>query len=153
MKLNIMQNSIKSTILCLSVMIIWVACDSYDDGGGSLAETERIARLSRTWEASKVTYQDVDVTLLDFSDFTITFNENGTWTTTDGDPAFGPGGNWEFPDNNPDLLLMDGVEVRATLTFDGQQLDLSFVLNNNTIGRTQGIDGGYLFNLTPVEQN
>ena len=113
---------------------------------------QQIDRLVRTWIADQVTYEGYDVTRQDFSDFSITFNRDNTWTASDGGDTFGSRGSWVLEENLSQLSL-NGVPVEITFSPDNSMMRMEFVLIQGSIGaRRHGIGGEYVIELSSSEQ-
>ena len=154
------MSAMKKTItyiytILLFTAVLGVGCDSYEDEeAAGLSETqEQLDRLAGSWNGDRVTFEGVDVTAQDFIGFTLTFNEDGTWSSQNGDPTFGSNGVWEFDGTNLSRILMNDVPVNLIFTYDGSQLTLEFTLVGSSIGRMKGVTGDYVINLSPLEQN
>ncbi len=149
MKDKVIQQILMIALLIMAATI--AGCDSYEDEGSSTNEVrDQLERLASSWNGDRVLFDGVDVTLQDFANLTLTFNEDGTWTTQDGDPAFGSQGTWEFETGNTNRILMNGVPVDLFFTTGGSQLTLSFILQGSAIGRSKGTTGDYVIDLSPL---
>ena len=138
-----------AVIFVIAAMV--TGCDSYEDEGSNANEVrDQTGRLASSWNGDRVLFDGVDVTLQDFEDFILTFNEDGTWTAQDGDPTFGDQGTWEFAEGNTNRILMNGVPVDLFFTTGASQLTLRFVLQGSAIGRTKGTTGDYVIDLSPL---
>ncbi|MEM8965760.1 MAG: hypothetical protein AAGE93_05045 [Bacteroidota bacterium] len=137
-------------LLIAGLTALLLSCDEEggDDGPATNDEQQQIERLAKTWIADQVTYDGVNVTSVDFTDFTITFSGDNTWTTEDGDPAFGASGTWEFAEDDLNTVIMNGIPVSITTSTDAALLRLRFTLDNTPVGRTEGITGEYTFDLS-----
>lgn len=130
-----------SLLVLLSTLI---ACGDDDDDGGP-------SNLVATWSASSVFLNDFDVTLPTYENFTITFRNDGTYSTSGGTPVFtDQGGFWSVTSETSSqaTITLDGVTASVSFADDLSTAVLSFVAIGEAIGaRTSGLDGNYVINL------
>lgn len=124
-----------------------VSCGSDDSAGPSESD-----RFVGTWAATNVTLDNVDVTTPEYSNFTVTFNNDGSYITIDGDPVFtDTGGFWSITSSTDSSISLDvdGVAVEASFGADDDTVTLSFTANDQVIGaRVEGLVGRYVFTLS-----
>ncbi|GEM_PF-6929347 len=120
-----------------------------DDDPSEPSEEERFVGA---WTASSVTLNNVDVLNPEYSNFRITFNDDGSYITVDGDPIFtDTGGFWTITSSSESTVNidLDGVAVIAAFGADDSTVTLSFTANDVVVGaRTKGLVGAYVFALT-----
>lgn len=133
-----------SYLLLISSMLLIGSC-----GGDGSDEPSPIERFAGTWSASAVTLDGVDVTSPEYSDFTITFNDDGSYITTDGDPVFSDQGGFFTISSSSGAtaeLIVSDVAMSAEFNADDTSVTISFTANDAVIGaRLAGLVGNYVF--------
>lgn len=133
-----------ASISLLVLLSTFISCGDDDDNGAS-------SSLVATWSASSVLLNDFDVTLPTYENFTITFRNDGTYSTSGGTPVFtDQGGFWSITSEtgNQANLTLDGVAASVSFADDLSTAVLSFIAIGEAIGaRTSGLDGNYVINL------
>jgi len=134
-------------LMTLTSLAAVMSCGGDDPAGPTDAD-----RFVGTWDATSVTLDDLDVTNPEYSNFSVTFNSDGSYITVDGDPVFtDTGGFWSVTSSNTTSVTLDvdGVVVVATFAADNGSVILSFTANDAVIGaRTDGLVGNYVFTLS-----
>ncbi len=98
---------LKLSSCCLVIFsLVFASCSKYEEGPAISLRSKK-ERVVNTWNADKfVTEQGNDAT--DFGEITLTFEENGDYTTEIN--AFGrtnqSGGTWEFRNDKEDLAII-----------------------------------------------
>lgn len=103
---------------------------------------------AHTWKSSNVTVDGAIRTDL-FAGFTIRFNENGTFTSTNGEPVWPASGTWGFTGSDATTMNSGGAEIQVQELTDAT-LVLSFQWSRNTYGggRLGSVSGRHVFSLT-----
>jgi len=154
-----------TTILAL---IIFISCGPKDDGGGPDEPTEIEKRLELLLnggdpfvaEAGGVKQDGVAAT--EWEDFTVEFTgsgNGGTFTTTgrpstadvpNVDVVWPVEGTWQFGDSSTPgekdpskIVRSDGVSMVVSAT--STKITLTFTIEDNSGGRTQGVTGTWIF--------
>ena len=149
----------KLGIVFIIILALGIAsCDSFEDGGTSFTDLEfQRESLIRTWINDDVILDNVNVSS-EFQDFQITFNEDNTWTATNGDPIFLGNGNWDFvPGDLNKLNVGNDIIIDIRFTIDrsqGNTLTMFFDTNGRAIGsgRVFGLTGDYIMKFSSIEQ-
>jgi hypothetical protein len=135
--------------LVLSVALVTVtSCGNNDDDGPS-----DIDRFVGTWTASSVTLDGNDVTSPEYTGFTVTFNDDGSYITTNGDPIFtNTGGFWSISSVSDQTVQIDvdGVPMTAVFGEGNNSVIVTFTATDSAIGsaaRVEGLVGDYAFTL------
>mgnify|MGYP001793616058 FL=1 len=132
------------TLLLGSLMMI--GCGDDDDDGPS-AEELQLQMIAKSWVAQTVTFDETDVTDASFSNFSITFGTDKTFSASNGEPIFTGGGLWDFG-STLDVIIVDGVTMTTVFNADASALQLPFTATGESIGsRKSGLTGDYVFNL------
>ncbi|MEQ9296929.1 MAG: DUF4999 domain-containing protein [Cyclobacteriaceae bacterium] len=144
--MKVYKNIFYGILLCS--LTIMMSCSDDDPAEGP----SDMARFVGAWTATNVTLNNVDVLNPEYSNFRITFNDDGSYITVDGDPIFtDTGGFWSVSssaESNANIAL-DGVSVAAAFGADNTTVSLSFTANDQVVGaRTKGLVGAYVFALT-----
>jgi len=143
------MKTIKNIFLLMIIgsFVTVMSCGGNDDPGPSDED-----RFVGTWTASSVTLDNADVTNPSYSNFTITFNDDGSYITAGGDPIFtNTGGFWSITSSTETsfTLSMDGTTVSASFGADDATMTLSFTASDEQIGaKVDGLVGEYVFSLT-----
>ncbi len=137
------KNILFGVVLCS--LIVFVSCGG-DDGDDAPSEN---ARFVGAWTATSVTLNNVDVLNPEYSNFRITFNDDGSYITVDGDPVFtDTGGFWTINSSTETSanISLDGVSATVAFSNENNTMTLSFTANDSVIGaRTLGLVGQYVF--------
>ncbi len=141
-------------IILLSCIAIFTSClkEETEPGTNARDVVLQTERLSKTWSIDQAVYDGVLVIDL-IPDLELTFNENNTWVAQNGASVFENQGTWQFPPNDLNTIIMDGVEVQLFFTVESTQLRLKFQLNNEAIGsaRMNGLTGEYIIDFSIKE--
>lgn len=134
------------SVVALLSLVTFISCGDDDPSGPS-----DIDRLAGVWSGTNVTLDGVDVTSPEYANFRITFNDDGSYITVDGDPVFtDTGGFWTITSSSATglSLTLDGVAVQAEFNADNTTVTLTFTATDAVIGaRTSGLVGDYVFSL------
>lgn len=134
--------------VAISSLVVIASCGDDDDGGTS-PEDQFAANIGGSWSATEVRLDGNDVTDPSYLNFTIQFNEDGSYVTSDGDPVFtDQGGFYTVTSVAGDVgsITLDGVA--ATLTVTGETTaTLGFTATGEAIG-ARGLEGAYVFSLS-----
>ncbi|MDN5217137.1 hypothetical protein QQ020_34010 [Fulvivirgaceae bacterium BMA12] len=138
---------LSANIIILSLSLVFLgSCGGDDDADPKADQT---AKLAKTWSASTVRLDNVDVTIPSYENFSITFSSAGTYSTQDGDPIFTGNGSWSFDGDNVNAIIISGTKANITLNGDATTLVLTFTAPDAPLtGRAYGLSGNYEFNLT-----
>lgn len=127
--------------------LLMMGCGDDDDNDGPSEEEMQLQMIAKSWQAQTVTFEGTDVTEASFSNFTITFGDDKTFSTSNGDPIFTGGGLWDFG-TTLDVLIVDGVTINTLVNADASALRLTFTATGESIGaRKSGLTGNYVFDL------
>lgn len=149
------MNTIGKILICILFGMMALACgeeksDPTPTPAPEDKEAVQLQKLAKTWKTVSVMKDDEDVTNR-FTDFTITFTKQKSYTTTPSrgnfDVApFPASGAWDFRDDNLNLIARsDGVDMDITVT--ESKLALQFQISNPN-GKVLGL-GEYNFALVP----
>ncbi len=162
MKHSIFVNS----LLILSLALIVGACNKKKNGGPDPDEL-RIEALagdyksasSKTWSTTSVTFNGTENRTIDWANFTLTISTDGsgeiTYTATNAvaDGPWPAAGSFTFDQINGEpninkLIRDDSMEI--TIALAGNDVTMTFIFDNmtHTSGRTESINGEYIFVLT-----
>ena len=150
-----MQHTKYTIALVVSVLILCLSGCKSDDSQEMTPEQWQVIKLARPWEAADeqfVKLDNVDVSQF-FEGFTLMFNTQKNYTTTNGNsPIWPESGTYEFAvvngSTNIDRLIRnDGTEINI-LELTENSLKIEFDYSSTPSGgRTMGISGGYYFEL------
>ncbi|NJN26814.1 MAG: hypothetical protein HC819_12980 [Cyclobacteriaceae bacterium] len=139
---------IKNILYGLSILSLALFYSCGSDDPSPLEDATN--KLAKTWGNATVILDGADVTSPSYSDFSITFRADGSYTTSDGDPAFkSTGGFWAFTNQSTfTSILVDGVTMSVVLNEEATTLKLSFLAPGAPVGaRVSGLVGDYIFDL------
>ncbi|TRX48580.1 DUF5004 domain-containing protein [Fulvivirga sp. M361] len=146
-------------VSCLLVICsLMLSCDNFVDEAADFNDIEaQTLALSKTWNADQVIFDGVDVTDQEsFSDFSITFSSDNTWTAENGSPIILSNGSWNFIEGDINRVDMSGTTVIIGFSIDkttSRVITLTFTAGGSAIGaRTKGVDGEYVFRLSTLEE-
>jgi len=132
-----------------------MACDNFEDVNEESQFSGDL--ILGKWNLDFGTYQSVDVTEL-LNDYPseeilkLTFNDQGTWTSANGEDLFESNGDWSISSSNANLLLMGATAIDVNFNFDGTILNMSFDTNNELVGaRGEGLIGRYELSFSKIE--
>lgn len=144
-------------IAVLVLFVLMSSCNNFVDNVEDFNAFEsQVSALAKTWNTDQVIFNGLDATNEEnFANFTITFNENNTWTAQNGSPIFLTSGTWNFIDGDLERIDMDGLSVWLGFSLDEKEsrvLTLTFQAAGSAIGaRTNGLSGEYIFRLSTLE--
>ena len=147
----------------LALFIGGFTCLSSCGGGGDdpiplpddepTAQEEATENLAQSWPigtTGSVKRDGVDITS-DLSDFTITFRDNFTYSSSGGKELWvdTSNGSWTYTSSNPSdasTILIGDDEISMTVTSTTLRLQFTVLEGSAGIGaRTSGIDGSFEF--------
>lgn len=139
-------------ILC-SYLLTFIACSGDDDPGNNepSAQEAALKKLSAgTWNVSSVMVDNSNQTSL-FNNLTIKFNENLSFSSSNGEPVWPSSGTFSFIDGatTTQVQRSDGVLFNIQELTD-TSLKLSLQWNKTTIGkggRNNSVNGQHIFTL------
>lgn len=140
---------ISLSVVLISLLTI-VSCKDDSDPAPSEIEEQLTALMNggSKWVLSNdgVTKDGFDVTS-QFADFKLTIGNKTYSTENDLSPVWEASGVWDFQNDNPNLVLRDGV-TSITLSLSGGNLTMTFMADGaSTGGRTKSVSGEYEFHL------
>ncbi|MEM6525676.1 MAG: DUF5004 domain-containing protein [Bacteroidota bacterium] len=145
--MNNLKYLLSITLLLGAFVMIGCGDDDDGDGDGPSAEELQLQMIAKTWQVQTVTFEGTDVTEATFSNFSITFGSDKTFTTSNGEPIFTGGGLWDFG-STLDIIIVDGVTMTTLINADASALRLTFTAAGESIGsKKSGLTGDYVFDL------
>jgi hypothetical protein len=135
-------------IVMLAFSMLFFACEKEEEG---LTEEKRQRiLLSRGWVIASVVLGGEDVTDLGFTQMELTFQENGTWESTNGLTIFGPSGTYTLG-ADVNQLNMSGLPITLSIKDQAAQMKLTFVKSSPTpiSGRKKTVTGFYELTFLP----
>jgi len=142
---------IKNTFIILTILSLslYAGCKGNDPTTETTPLTEQLDLLlngGSSWVVFSVIKDGYEVTN-QFSGFTLFFDNTSYSTTNSIATAWASTGTWAFHNNNPEVIMRDdGTLISVSLA--NNELVLSFsVTGLPTGGRTEGVDGDYVFTL------
>lgn len=141
-------------ILNLLVLLVLVVLSACKDDEPSQQEIMTNMLTANVWANATVTH-DVDGDLsFQYEDFAIQFTNqpangySGNFLVSDGGSAFPDvAGKWKFNADMTQILFDTGKEMVFNLTENSLELDFTV---SATGGRVSGLDGYFIFELTPL---
>ncbi len=151
-----MRNATYTLLRSLVVIIFLItSCDSYEDVSPNTQFKEEL--LLGSWELDHASYEGVNVTGL-FNDYDtnellrITFLEDNSWVSENGNVVFSDAGSWSLSDEVEDEITIDDTTMNFEFSFDGVILTLTFQLDGVGVGgRVSGLSGEYNLRLSRIE--
>lgn len=147
--------------ILISGLFLFSGCEDDDTNfspASEASQTELIAGESgKTWVPTRISFEGGPPPPSMSEGFSITFNPDGTYTSTNGNPAFFSQGTWRFAENdsgqkNLYALVKDDkaanpVTILPNLT--GTTLSLVFLVpeDGGSFDRTMGLGGTYEIDL------
>jgi len=155
------MNKLKFTSLALLLgLIVFSSCDNGGDPEPS-AEEKQTTLLAQVWKvgtaASDVTLDGADE-IGNWGGFTVTFNANGSYTTTNTsrgrEDVWPSTGSWEFKGKGTDAVDVNTIirdadsnnETSVSITVAETTLRMTFDYTNPG-GRLGGTEGAWVFNM------
>ena len=133
------------------------SCDSFEDGDTNFTDLEfQRESLIRSWVNDDVILDNINVSS-EFQGFQLVFNEDNTWTSTNGEPIFLGGGTWDFVPGDLDKINMGNdivIDIRFTIDrAQGNTMTIFFNTNGRAIGaaRAFGLTGDYTMKFSNFE--
>lgn len=139
-------------LVIVSLFIISCSKDGDDPNnpgpGTSDGQAELTTQLTESpWEVATVTRENSDVSS-DYNGFRLNFRADGSYSTENGSPAWNPSGTWEYPNaQTTNQILVDGV-ILMDLVVNGNNLTLSFAIEEDVFSRTKTVSADYEFSLS-----
>lgn len=144
------------TTLLLSLVVLFFASCKDDDDPQPDPTADQVEKLSRTWGVTSVDLDGDNVTS-QWAAFTLTFNTNFNYSTTNGiSPVWEPTGTWSFGGTNDNPVLTtiirsDNVDMTIlNIAEDASTLTLRFNIvgaEPGRGGRISSLNGEYTFEL------
>jgi hypothetical protein len=149
------MKSLKQLVLlsAIATLLTFASCEEQEQA--LTEERKATILLSKPWEIGYVLVEGGDVTDLGFSLLTLTFEQNGSWTSTNANGLFAASGRWSFADgpNGKDLNRLDfsGTQINIFLNPEGSTLTMRFERTGTGPigGKTHQIAGSYELYLLP----
>ncbi len=144
-------------IIFLFGLLIFLGCKDSDPGIDPVQA--RLELLAKTWvpgSGTAVSVNSIDVSS-EFASFTLTFTDSFGYSTANVGPNFTdvwpPTGTWVFETNadgssNVNVIVRDGIIITIS-SINASSLNITFDYLNARAAGTLGIDGSYVFNMTP----
>jgi hypothetical protein len=129
--------------LLISVSSLVSSCK--DDEPGVVEKNKKLL-TSGTWTISNVTVDGANENDL-FTGFTLAFNNDGSFVTTNGTPVWSNSGAWQFSDGTGKTLTRDDDVVVSITTLTETALTLTLSWDKTTLGngRTRSVSGAHIF--------
>lgn len=127
-----------------------MSCDGGDEPGNSENPQDWIERKWSLSSNGYVRHNGTDVSAT-YPNLSITFGNNGTYTTSNAKTAFAQSGTWVWEGTGTSKLILDGETSLTVGDLTKEKLRFSFTLtddNVNTAGRTAAVLGSYEIELT-----
>ena len=111
--------------------------------------------IEKSWKldaAGFVKQDGVDVSA-DYQGLTVTFNKNGTYTTSNAKKLFFPTGTWNWPSANTTQVILDGDHTFTVKAISKTVLHVEFTMaveDVNPNGKAEAVVGSYEMKLTGV---
>jgi len=149
------MKTIKKTlsILFITAFSLFTSCGDEDDPTPVIDPTQAtIDGLSKTWAINNVNLDDENV-IGDWTGFVITFDQSKGYSCTNLSEesilVWPVSGSYTFPNaNNPNVILRDdGVRI-VIENLTESSVRLIFNIEGRRGGRTDGLIGEWVFNLT-----
>ena len=144
----------KTKLTLLAIILIsgtlWSSCKK-DPPPPKTPEEEQTEKLVGTWMvatgSNAVTISGTDVTE-DWAAFELTLTDGGfTSANANSAEVWPPNGTWSFAtDDVTTLVRGDGVEITVNVTETALLMQFTY---SSSGGRLDGIDGNWVFNMTP----
>ncbi len=138
----------RTLMLAIALPIFFFACDNKEEVLSE--EKKQRILMSRGWVIASVLVDNEDVTDLGFTQMEITFQENGTWESTNGLTIFGPSGTYTIG-SDVNQVTMSGVPTILSIKDQASQMKLEFTKSSSTPigGRVEAIGGFYELTFLP----
>ena len=150
------MKSLKSyvTVALLGVCLAFISCGD-DPPPATTAQDDQLTKLSKTWTAKTVTYQDIDQSTA-YKNFTLTISgTNGQepfdYSTT-GRPSTSPwaaSGKFTFsPTDFATVAIRDDNDLLVTYSVTDTKLEMNFTYDGaGFAGRTGNVKGIWVFRM------